>query len=73
MRILKALNIHERTRRREIRPKRRNRPNRSRLLQQAKVAEVYSFNFPDNIPEDLFGEVLEKVKKIEPEKQKLVD
>ena len=36
------------------------------------VAEVY-FNVPDNIPRDLFGEVLEKVKKTEPKKQKLVD
>ena len=37
------------------------------------VAEVYSFNVPDSIPWDLFGDVLNKVKKIEPEKQKLVD
>ena len=37
------------------------------------VAEVYSFNVPENIPWDLFGEVLEIVKKIEPEKHKLVD
>ena len=39
------------------------------------VAEVYSFNVPDsdNIPQDMLGEVLEKVKKTEPEKHKLVD
>ena len=40
------------TRRREIRQKKRNRPIRSRLLRQAMVAEVYSFNIPDNIPRE---------------------
>ena len=56
-RTLYPLSHHvPRTRRREIRQKKRNRPNRSRLLRQAMVAEVQFFSFhwnPAGIQEDI--------------------
>ena len=68
---MKALNIDERARRREIRQKKRSRPNRSRLYDKPWWLRSNSFNVPDNIPRDLFGEVLEKVKTIQPQKAEI--
>ena len=53
--ILKAFDIDERSRRREIiRQKKRNRDTGSRLLQQAMAAEVQFFLFPPETPQGIF-------------------